>query len=328
MLLIFRLFISIGIGVLSFFTSADLKILYSILALVITFAILNIDYFINPKLIYPIFIGFIGFGFSIWVGLNIIKLMDFYKIEFLKNSPFLIFFILSLLGFYLGFRGSSKLEIIVPEVGKKEKADNLEEVVSASIKILDTSSIIDSRIIDICETGFIEGVVLIPKFVLNELQMVADSTDPNKRSRGRKGLTELSRLKKVKNVKVKIIEKDFSELREVDDKLIRLAKEIQGTLITTDYNLNKLASLEGIRVLNVNELANALKPIVMANEELRITLIKEGKERSQGVGYLPDGTMVVVENGKNYLGQEVDVVVTSILQTPAGRMIFAQLKNG
>lgn len=325
-MLIIKLLFAGGIGLLSFLIIPEYKIVYSVLLTLFVFFIINIDSIFDSKSIYPIFIGFIGAGLGIWFGLNLVKFFDYYALSSLKTLPLMISFVFVISGFYLGFKGSSKLEIIMPDI-KKEKTDLIDDIIPSSVKILDTSSIIDSRIIDVCETGFIEGVVLIPKFVLNELQMVADSTDPNKRSRGRKGLTELSRLKKVKGVKVKIIEKDYPGIKEVDDKLMKLAKEVQGTLITTDYNLNKLASLEGIKVLNVNELANALKPIVMANEELRITIIKEGKERAQGVGYLQDGTMVVVEGGKNYLGQEVDVVVTSILQTPAGRMIFAQIKN-
>jgi len=325
-MLIIKLLFAGGMGLLSFLIIPEYKIVYSVLLTLFVFFIINIDSIFDSKSIYPIFIGFIGAGLGIWFGLNLVKFFDYYALSSLKTLPLMISFVFVISGFYLGFKGSSKLEIIMPDI-KKEKTDLIDDIIPSSVKILDTSSIIDSRIIDVCETGFIEGVVLIPKFVLNELQMVADSTDPNKRSRGRKGLTELSRLKKVKGVKVKIIEKDYPGIKEVDDKLMKLAKEVQGTLITTDYNLNKLASLEGIKVLNVNELANALKPIVMANEELRITIIKEGKERAQGVGYLQDGTMVVVEGGKNYLGQEVDVVVTSILQTPAGRMIFAQIKN-
>ena len=325
-MLIIKLLFAGGIGLLSFLIIPEYKIVYSVLLTLFVFFIINIDSIFDSKSIYPIFIGFIGAGLGIWFGLNLVKFFDYYALSSLKTLPLMISFVFVISGFYLGFKGSSKLEIIMPDI-KKEKTDLIDDIIPSSVKILDTSSIIDGRIIDVCETGFIEGVVLIPKFVLNELQMVADSTDPNKRSRGRKGLTELSRLKKVKGVKVKIIEKDYPGIKEVDDKLMKLAKEVQGTLITTDYNLNKLASLEGIKVLNVNELANALKPIVMANEELRITIIKEGKERAQGVGYLQDGTMVVVEGGKNYLGQEVDVVVTSILQTPAGRMIFAQIKN-
>lgn len=325
-MLIIKLLFAGGMGLLSFLIIPEYKIVYSVLLTLFVFFIINIDSIFDSKSIYPIFIGFIGAGLGIWFGLNLVKFFDYYALSSLKTLPLMISFVFVISGFYLGFKGSSKLEIIMPDI-KKEKTDLIDDIIPSSVKILDTSSIIDSRIIDVCEAGFIEGVVLIPKFVLNELQMVADSTDPNKRSRGRKGLTELSRLKKVKGVKVKIIEKDYPGIKEVDDKLMKLAKEVQGTLITTDYNLNKLASLEGIKVLNVNELANALKPIVMANEELRITIIKEGKERAQGVGYLQDGTMVVVEGGKNYLGQEVDVVVTSILQTPAGRMIFAQIKN-
>lgn len=194
-------------------------------------------------------------------------------------------------------------------------------------KILDTSAIVDGRIADICKTGFLEGELIIPRFVLRELQQVADSQDPLKRSRGRRGLDILNRMRKEKKVTIRIVDRDFPDIRDVDAKLIKLAKLMGARVITNDFNLNKIAELEGVEVLNINELSNALKPYVLPGEELRVQIIREGKEAEQGVGYLDDGTMVVVEEGKKYINSVVDTVVTSVLQTPAGRMIFARLKT-
>ncbi|MCS7241541.1 PIN/TRAM domain-containing protein [Candidatus Caldatribacterium sp.] len=194
-------------------------------------------------------------------------------------------------------------------------------------KILDTSAIVDGRIADICKTGFLEGELIIPRFVLRELQQVADSQDPLKRSRGRRGLDILNRMRKEKKVTIRIVDRDFPDIRDVDAKLIKLAKIMGARVITNDFNLNKIAELEGVEVLNINELSNALKPYVLPGEELRVQIIREGKEAEQGVGYLDDGTMVVVEEGKKYINSVVDTIVTSVLQTPAGRMIFARLKT-
>jgi uncharacterized protein YacL len=197
----------------------------------------------------------------------------------------------------------------------------------ATPKILDTSAIIDGRIADICETGFIEGPLLIPQFVLKELQYIADLPDPIRRARGRRGLDLLSRLQKHSKAPVRIIEEDYPEIKEVDLKLIELARRKGGKIITNDYNLNKIAKLHGIEVLNVNELSQALRPVVLPGESLRIQVLKEGKEPEQGVGYLEDGTMVVVEDGKRLIGQEVEIMVTSVLQTPSGRIIFGREKG-
>ena len=194
-------------------------------------------------------------------------------------------------------------------------------------KILDTSVIIDGRISDITETGFLEGPLLIPQFVLNELQHIADSSDPVKRTRGKRGLEVLQHIQKQVNIDVKIEDQDYPSVREVDAKLIELAKEVQGKIITNDSNLNKVAQLQGIEVLNINALANALKPVVLPGEEMNVKILKEGKEMGQGVAYLDDGTMIVVDNGRRQIGKTLDVVVTSVLQTPAGRMIFARLKE-
>jgi len=193
-----------------------------------------------------------------------------------------------------------------------------------SFKILDTSVIIDGRIADIAETGFIEGPVVIPQFVLRELQQVADSSDGSKRNRGRRGLDILQRIQKLPQLTVRIVEDDFPNVREVDMKLIELAKLYSCKIMTNDFNLNKVAQVRGVEVLNINELANALKPLVLPGEVMRVFIQKEGKEPSQGVAYLDDGTMVVVDNARKLISKTVDVTVTSVLQTTAGKMIFGR----
>jgi uncharacterized protein YacL len=193
-----------------------------------------------------------------------------------------------------------------------------------SFKILDTSVIIDGRIADIAETGFLDGVLVIPQFVLRELQLVADSADSMKRNRGRRGLDILARVQKMANLNVQIVEEDFPHVREVDMKLIELAKVFDCKVITNDFNLNKVAQLHGVEVLNINELANSLKPIVLPGETMRVFILKEGKEYNQGVAYLDDGTMVVVDNAKRLISKTIDISVTSVLQTTAGKMIFGK----
>ncbi len=194
-------------------------------------------------------------------------------------------------------------------------------------KILDTSVIIDGRIADVCETGFIDGTLIIPQFVLRELQLVADSADPLKRNRGRRGLDILQRVQKMGAVQVQIVEDDFPHLREVDMKLIELAKLYEGKIVTNDFNLNKVAQLQGLPVLNINELANALKPVVLPGETMRVFILKEGKEYNQGVAYLDDGTMVVVDNARRMISKTIDIAVTSVLQTTAGKMIFGKYED-
>ena len=191
-------------------------------------------------------------------------------------------------------------------------------------KILDTSVIIDGRIADICETGFMDGTLVIPQFVLKELQLVADSSDSMKRNRGRRGLDILQKIQKMAGVEVTISDMDFPDVREVDLKLIELARTLQGKIVTNDFNLNKVAQLRGVEVLNINELANSLKPVVLPGEIMKVFILKEGKEYNQGVAYLDDGTMVVVDNARKMIGRTIDVVVTSVLQTTAGKMIFGR----
>ena len=202
-----------------------------------------------------------------------------------------------------------------------------EQTVGQSFKILDTSVIIDGRIADIVETGFLDGTLVVPQFVLRELQMVADSADSLKRNRGRRGLDILQRVQKMSQLDVRILEDDFPHVPEVDMKLIELAKVYGCKIVTNDFNLNKVAQLHGVQVLNINDLANALKPIVLPGETMRVFILKEGKEHNQGVAYLDDGTMVVVDNAKKMISRTVDIAVTSVLQTTAGKMIFGRFDD-
>jgi uncharacterized protein YacL len=199
--------------------------------------------------------------------------------------------------------------------------------VEENLKVLDTSAIIDGRIADVCETGFLEGVFVLPQFILQELQHIADAADPMKRARGRRGLDILHKIQKMSRITVRIVDEDFPKIKEVDAKLVALAKLLNAKVITNDFNLNKVAELQGVSVLNINELANSLKPVVLPGETMKVFILKEGKEYNQGVAYLDDGTMVVVENARRLIGKNADVTVTSVLQTTAGRMIFSKLKE-
>ncbi|TDA70158.1 MAG: PIN/TRAM domain-containing protein [Clostridia bacterium] len=231
---------------------------------------------------------------------------------------------------YLGWSVGKKEEILgvitaLPRLAGKDKGGHqLGAGAGRRANILDTSVIIDGRIADICHTGFLEGPMIIPGFVLEELRHIADSSDLLKRNRGRRGLDILNRLRQEPDLAVEVMEHDYEDLNEVDSKLVRLAQEIRGQIITNDFNLNKVAVLQGVKVLNINDLANAVKPVVLPGEEMPVQIIKDGKETGQGVGYLEDGTMIVVEGGRKYIGQTIVVVVTSVLQTSAGRMIFGR----
>jgi uncharacterized protein YacL len=225
------------------------------------------------------------------------------------------------LGMVMALRGKDEFNIIIPYV-RLRRQDQSQDVI-----LLDTSVIIDGRIVDICKTRFLGGKVIIPKFVLRELQQIADSTDPIKRQRGRRGLEILNTIQNEPGMDITIHEQDFTETSEVDAKLVLLAKLLEAKILTVDFNLNRVASIQGIKVLNINELANALKPVVFPGEEMHIKLIKEGKEHNQAVGYLDDGTMVVVEDARRLIGQDVKVAVTSVLQTQAGRMIFTKIEK-
>jgi len=225
------------------------------------------------------------------------------------------------MGIFLGLKFGSAWQALLSAVERNKATVN-------TLKLVDTSVIIDGRISDICESGFIEGTLLVPRFVLLELQHIADSSDVLRRAKGRRGLDILKELQRESSkVLVEVIEDDPQDVREVDSKLVRLAQKFGAKILTNDFNLNKVAQIEGVVVLNINDLANALKPAVLPDEQMEVKIIKEGKEASQGVGYLDDGTMVVVDGGRVHMGKMVQVVVTSVLQTAAGRMIFTRFDN-
>lgn len=262
-------------------------------------------------------VGLLLTGLVEWVGGEVFDVQTFLfhigGLVFLLGLPYL--------GLVLGARfGKEKLP---------SQEQKFYELAGSTLcpKVLDTSVIIDGRVADLCETGFLEGTFLIPHFILDELQHIADSSDSLKRARGRRGLDILNKIQKMGDVDVRIIDEDFPHVKEVDAKLVVMAKKMNAKIMTNDLNLNKVAELQGVRVLNINELCNALRPVVLPGETIRVFVLKEGKEAGQGVAYLDDGTMIVVDNARRYIGKNVDVVVTSVLQTTAGRMIFTRLKE-
>ncbi len=283
-----------------------------------------------------IFSGVIGMlvGLFIINMILILPLLFFFRINTWGPSfkmfdfliPFFKFFLpvlLNILGAYVGasvmikYRGEMFSSLAETFISQHEPR--------SGNKVLDTSVIIDGRILDIAKTGFIQGRLYVPKFVLAELQYIADSSEALRRNRGRRGLEILSQLQDEPHADVEIIDKDFPEVREVDAKLVELAAHLNAEILTNDYSLNRVAELQGIQVLNINALSNALKPVVLPGEEMTVKILRPGQQEGQGVGYLDDGTMIVVENGKPYIGQELGVVVTSVLQTSAGRMIFTRV---
>lgn len=256
------------------------------------------------------------------VGLIAGNLTAFAVSRIVGDAPYILYAIIVLVFGYLG---------TVIAVIKRQQIGFITRISSrggpGKKNILDTSVIIDGRILDILDTGFLAGELVVPRFVLNELQLIADSSNPLKRTRGRRGLDILNMIRSNSTSDVVIDETDYGEISAVDEKLVRLTKNLNGNLLTNDYNLNKVAELNGVQVLNVNDLTNALKPVVLPGETMLVNIIKEGKERGQGVGYLDDGTMIVVEGGRNRIGREIEVMVTSVLQTAAGRMIFSKIPD-
>lgn len=276
-----------------------------------------------------ILFGSVGLIFGLLVAFLIGLPLNAIKVPILNTvAPILLTLLFGYLGFQVGFKKRDELLNLFSNRKEKKKTgeEETDTAVSQQLKILDTSVIIDGRIADICQTGFLEGTIVIPQFVLEELQHIADSSDVLKRNRGRRGLDILNRIQKELSIKVEIYEGDFEEIQEVDSKLVKLAKLTSGILVTNDFNLNKVCELQKVTVLNINDLANAVKPVVLPGEELNVQVIKDGKEYHQGVAYLDDGTMIVVEEGREYIGKRIDVLVTSVLQTSAGRMIFAKPK--
>ncbi len=274
--------------------------------------------------------GVIGFFVGLAVALAIMSVAgdfvpDSSSIEFLPAKSLaglLLALILAYMGNAVGAAHGARL------LGQVPAPDGSQPGKTVVPKILDTSVIIDGRIADICEAGFLDGPLVVPQFVLHELQQIADSSDSLKRNRGRRGLDILKKIQQSPELDIQIVENDFPKVREVDSKLVLLAKETGGKVMTNDFNLNKVAELQGVTVLNINELANAVKPVVLPGEVMHVHVLKEGKEFGQGVGYLDDGTMVVVDQARDHIGDKVSVSVTSVLQTTAGRMIFTKLRDG
>ncbi len=261
------------------------------------------------------------FGFFMaWILTSVLKLIPM-SIELFSSLQIILILIFCYLGMIIAMRGKDEFNLIIPYV-KFVRQDKREDII-----ILDTSVIIDGRIADIFQTHFVEGRLVIPRFVLKELQQIADSQDALKRNRGRRGLDILNKIQKNTALDVRIQEEDFPETKEVDAKLVKLAKLLGAKIFTNDFNLNKIAELQGVTVLNINELANSLRPVVLPGETMEVRITKEGKEYNQGVAYLDDGTMVVVDNSKHLIGQVIKAVVTSVLQTSAGRMIFARVED-
>jgi uncharacterized protein YacL len=253
-----------------------------------------------------------------WMFVTALEFFDLPQI-ITHNVRVFVNFIFIYLGLTLGIKGKDEFHLIIPYVRFRRQELKEDQVV------VDTSIIIDGRILDIVKTGFIEARLIIPRFVLNELQALADSTEHIKRQKGKRGIEVLHSLKKEQSIEVEIYSEDIEGLNNVDEKIVRLAQNLDAKILTTDYNLNRIAQLQGISVLNINDLANALKPTFVAGERFQIKLIKEGKEHNQAIGYLEDGTMVVVENAKWLIGKIVDIEVTSVLQSPSGRIVFTKL---
>ncbi len=269
--------------------------------------------------------GVVGFVLGLLLANLLIKAFfaGFFESQEINYSAYVLLnSILGYLGLLLGIKKGREFNPgPLPWLGREK------DLGCNGHKVLDTSVIIDGRIADICDTGFMEGTFIIPQFILQELQHIADSSDPLKRGRGRRGLDVLNRMQKQSNLEIRIVDQDYPKIQEVDAKLIALARDTSAKIVTNDFNLNKVAELQGVPVLNINQLFNALKPVVLPGEVMNVKILKEGKEAGQGVAYLDDGTMVVVDNAKRYMGKSVDVSVTSVLQTTAGRMIFTILKE-
>lgn len=283
---------------------------------------------LNKMPIYDVLAGSIGLA----IGLIISNLIGstFMHIPIIGNYiPGVSSIILGYLGMNIAINKREELFLMLvslPWKGKEKDKSKDKMTESEQYKILDTSVIIDGRIADICASGFVEGPLIVPVFVLEELQHIADSSDLLKRNRGRRGLDILNRMQKELALPVQINTTDFDDIAEVDSKLVKLAQVMKGKLVTNDYNLNKVAEFQGVKVLNINELSNAVKPVVLPGEEMIVHVVKDGKEFGQGIGYLDDGTMIVVDSGKKHIGDTIGVLVTSVLQTAAGRMIFAKPK--
>ena len=325
--MIVRVLLSLACSISSYFIVDSYygfprSLLGFIIGLLVALFVMRIEQAIRKVPLRNIFGGVVG----MIVGLLIAFLLA-YGLSFVSNImekqqvvPWiyaLLTGVMGYLGLVLGAKKIEEFNLLGCEALKEDR----------DIRILDTSVIIDGRIADICDAGFIQGTLLVPRFVLEELQYIADSSDSIKRSRGRRGLDVLNRMQKSTGITIEVSDHDFPKIKAVDAKLVALAKKIAGKLVTNDFNLNKVAELQGVKILNVNQLANAMKPVVLPGEMMNVKIIKDGKEPGQGVAYLDDGTMIIVDNAQRYQGASVIVTVTSVLQTTAGRMIFSEFKE-
>ena len=325
--MIVRVLLSLACSISSYFIVDSYygfprSLLGFIIGLLVALFVMRIEQAIRKVPLRNIFGGVVG----MIVGLLIAFLLA-YGLSFVSNImekqqvvPWiyaLLTGVMGYLGLVLGAKKIEEFNLLGCEALKEDR----------DIRILDTSVIIDGRIADICDAGFIQGTLLVPRFVLEELQYIADSSDSIKRSRGRRGLDVLNRMQKSTGITIEVSDHDFPKIKAVDAKLVALAKKIDGKLVTNDFNLNKVAELQGVKILNVNQLANAMKPVVLPGEMMNVKIIKDGKEPGQGVAYLDDGTMIIVDNAQRYQGSFVIVTVTSVLQTTAGRMIFSEFKE-
>ena len=299
----------------------------ALIGLALSVAIIIIELVIQSIPLDTLVIGILG----IVLGLIAAKLLDYaiyltenQKLyEVVKDFNLVIKIVFAYLGLVIAVKKKGELDLLDRDLFKKGSKRKGSDVI-----IFDTSAVIDGRIADIAETKFLSAVFVLPRFVLDELQRLGDSADTHKRMRARRGLDVIAQLQKMEDVSVKIFEKDYPKTKEVDQKLLLLAKDLRAKIITTDYNLNKVASLQGVTVLNINDLSNALKQVYLPGETMMMFAVKEGKEQHQAVGYLDDGTMVVIEEGRKYIGKRIEVIVTSILQTSSGRMVFTHPTGG
>jgi len=251
-----------------------------------------------------------------------VSLMDDDKINtFMRSYSLLIKIVFAYLGLIIAIRKKDELSLLEKDIRLTSKK------IQEDLKILDTSAIIDGRILDVIETNFLSGVIVIPEFIISELQMLADSGDSNKRIKGRRGLDLLNKIRENSYVPVKIFNKDYPDIKQTDGKILKLADDLKAKIVTTDFNLSKVAAIHNVVVLNINELVSTIKPVLLPGETLNIYLVKEGKEKKQGLAYLEDGTMIVVENGRQFIGQRVEITITNILQTSTGKMAFASIKE-
>jgi uncharacterized protein YacL len=332
MIIFIRVLFVLGFAFFSYYTDMawlealrvpQIPAIQAIVGFLLGVLVVSIDIFFKRYTVRNILSIIVGAGLGLLVHRLFMIVVSYgsFSPETLKQFGILTAIVFTYLGIVTILRGQDEFALMIPFVKLDSKGSG-EELV-----LVDTSVIIDGRIADIADTHFLSGKLILPRFVLKELQLISDSSDPLKRNRGRRGLDILNRIKKNPNIQVKINEMDFPEFTTVDAKLVKMGQVLNAKIFTNDYNLNKVAELQGVKVLNINELANALKPIVMPGEVMQVKILKEGKEHDQGVAYLDDGTMVVVDNGRRRIGQTLNVVITSVLQTQAGRMIFAKLSD-